>query len=457
MRENAIEKERINKVKALGFIRTTLCAALIFAMLLCSLTSCGGSGKTLMKLDKSKISINLFELELTRTKGMLCSTDYFGDSARSISFWETFIDIYDKKTYNTHYTELVLEKVKNNLAALAVYEEMGLTLPQSYIDEIDAKLEEMMLNDADGNKTAFNAILANYGANYDILRESYIIEAKIAHLREELFGKNGSLVGMTIIDEYYRENYVRFKQITLASYEFVYDEDENGDHIYYLKDSERISYDKEKTPKLNADGSNVTDKNGDFIYVYTDAEGKERIAYKTEGATRKQHFDVDDSPKIRYYKDSDPEMKILNSDANAILEEAKAGDSILFDTLVAQYEDGETLEKYPNGFYVSKNNSYEAIDVINEVFDMEIGDVRKVKSDYGIHIVMRYELEDAAYNNPENKEMFMSSKTETYTFMPELIDDLLYEYVKDYKNRIVVDEDLLKTVEIKNVGVNFYY
>ena len=453
-----IEKERINKkVKALGFIKATLCIALISAMLLCSLTSCGGSGKTLMKLDKSKISVNLFELELTRTKGMLCSADYFGDSAKSASFWETWIDIYDKKSYNTHYTELVLEKVKNNLAALAVYEERGLKLPQSYIDEIDAKLEELMLNDANGSKTAFNAILANYGANYDILRESYMIEAKIAQLREDLFGKNGSLVGTNIVDEYYRENYVRFKQITLAAYEFVYDEDVNGDHIYYVKDSERISYDKEKTAKLNEDGSNATDKNGDFIYVYTDDEGKERIAYKKEGATRKQHYDVDGSPEIRYYKDSDPEMKILNSDSDALLEEAKAGDTILFDTLVAEYEDDEDLKKYPNGFYVSKNNSYDAIDVINEVFEMEIGEVRKVRSDYGIHIVMRYELEDAAYNNPENKEMFMSTKTETYTFMPELIDELLYEYVKEYKDRIIVDEDILKTVQIQNVGVNFYY
>ena len=51
----------------------------------------------------------------------------------------------------------------------------------------------------------------------------------------------------------------------------------------------------------------------------------------------------------------------------------------------------------------------------------------------------------------------MSTKTETYTFMPELIDELLYEYVKEYKDRIIVDEDILKTVQIQNVGVNFYY
>ena len=445
-------------MRALGFIKRVLCVALISAMLLCSLVSCGGTGKKLLKLDKVSISVNLFELELTRMKGMLCTTDYFGEAAKNDNFWKTWIDVYDKKTYNTHYTELVLENVKNNLAALAAYDELGLKLPQSYIDEIDAKLGELMLNDANGSKTAFNAILANYGANYDILRESYIIEAKIAHLREELFGENGSLVGVSLIDEYYKENYVRFKQISLPTYEFVYDEDENGDHIYYVKDSQRISYDKEKTPKLKEDGSNVTDKNGDFVYVYTDADGKERIAYKKEGATRKQHFGANDAPEIRYYKDGDPEMKILNSDADAILQEAKVGDFVQFDTLVAEYErDSEDVEKYPNGFYVSKNNSYEAIDVINEVFDMEVGEVRKVPSDYGIHIIMRYELDEAAYNNPQNKEMFMSSKTETYTFMSDLIDELLYERVKEYKDRITVDEELLKTVDIERAEINFYY
>lgn len=444
-------------MKVLSFIKKAVCIALILATVVCSLVSCGGTGKPLLKLDNCSISVNLFELYLTRMKGVLCSTDYFGESAKSEGFWETWIDIYDKKTYNTHYTEIVLDDAKSYLAAIAVFDKLGLELPQSYIDEIDEELNEMVLNEANGSKTAFNAILAHYGANYDILREAYIIEAKIAYLREELFGKNGSKVGANIVEDYYKENYARFKQVFLYTYEFVYDEDINGDKIYYRNGTSRISYDDTQTPKLNEDGSHATDKNGDKIYVYNDSDGKERIAYKKQDASTKQQFDSAGEPKIRYYKENDPEMKIVNSDANAIFAEAKTGDYTGFDALVAEYNQEDGSKEYPNGYYVYKNTAYEAIEVIDEVLEMEVGEVRKIQSDYGIHIVMRYELEENAYTFEENEDLFISTQTGTYVFMPELVDELLYEYVKEYKDRISVDEELLKKVDIKSVDVNFYY
>ncbi|MBE6534172.1 MAG: hypothetical protein E7678_04300, partial [Ruminococcaceae bacterium] len=188
---------------------------LILAMLSCALVSCGGMGKPLLKLNDSSISINLFEFYLSRMKGMLCTVDYFGETAKTDEFWETWIDIYEKKTYNTHYTEMVLDNAKSYLAAIVAFDELELELPQSYIDEIDASINEMILNEANGSKTAFNSILAHYGANYDILREAYIIEAKIAYLREHLFGKNGNKVGANLVDDYYKENYARFKQVFL--------------------------------------------------------------------------------------------------------------------------------------------------------------------------------------------------------------------------------------------------
>ena len=437
-----------------ALLKKTVCIITVFAILVCSLVSCGGTGKPLLMLDDCNISVNLFELYLTRTKGILSSTEY-GDSVRSDDFWETWIDVYDKKTFNTYYTELVLEDAKNYLAAIAAFDELGLELPQSYIDEIDAGLEEMVLNEANGSKSAFNAILAHYGANYDILREAYIIEAKIEYLREELFGKNGSKVGANLVDDYYKENYARFKQVFLYTYEFVYDEDVNGDKIYYRNDTSRISYDTSKTAKTNEDGSYVTDKNGDRVYVYTDENGKERIAYKKEGASPKQHYDSAGEPEIRYYKDSDPEMKIVESDAKAILAEAKTGDFEGFNELVSKYDQGS--QDYPNGYYVSQYSSYEAINVIEEVLDMEIGEVRKVRSDYGIHIVMKYKLEVGAYTFKENEDLFISTKTGTYIFMSDLVDKLLYEYIKEYKERITVDEELLKKVDIKSVDINFYY
>ena len=444
-------------MKPFVFLKKTICIVLMLAMLVCSLASCGGMGKPLLKLNNSNISINLFEFYLSRMKGMLCTVDYFGEAAKSDDFWETWVDIYDKKTYNAYYTEMVLENAKTYLAAIAVFDELKLKLPQSYIDEIDAELEEMMLNEANGSKTAFNSILAHYGANYDILREAYMIEAKIAYLREYLFGKNGDKVGANIIDDYYKENYARFKQVFLYTYEFVYDEDENGDKIYYRNNSSKISYDTTQTAKTKEDGSFVTDKNGDKVYVYIDDDGKERIAYNKEGASTKQQYDSAGEPRIKYYTDKDPEMKIVNSDANAILEEAKAGDFKGFDVLVAEYNQEDGSKDYPNGYYVSKNTAYEATNVIEAVLEMEVGEVRKIPSDYGIHIVMRYELEDGAYTFEENEDLFFSTKTGTYIFMSDLVDELLYEYLEEYKSKITIDEKLLAKVDIKSVEPNFYY
>ena len=71
--------------------------------------------------------------------------------------------------------------------------------------------------------------------------------------------------------------------------------------------------------------------------------------------------------------------------------------------------------------------------------------------------VMRYELEDKAYTFEENEDLFISTKTGTYVFMSDLCDELLYEYVKEYKDQITVDEELLKTADIKSAKPNYYY
>ena len=445
-------------MRSFKFLKNIICLVIVLATVLISFASCGGLGKPLLKLDNSELSVNLFKLYLSRTKGMLCSADYFGQTAKDSGFWETWIDVYDKKTYNTHYTELVLDNAKSYLAAVAEFDRLGLKLPQSYIDEIDAKLQEMIDSDADGSINAFNAILSEYGANYDILREAYIIEAKIAYLREELFGVNGSKIGANIIDDYYKENYVRFKQIFLYSYELVYDEDANGDKIYYRNDdNSRVSYDTTQTAKTNADGKYAIDEKGDRVYVYTDENGKERIAYKKTDAAPKQKYDSNGNPVVRYFEANSEEMNILLSDAKAIMEEAKTGDFATFDSLVEEYNQENGSNDYPNGYYVSQNTAYEAREVIDELFKMQVGEIKQIQSEYGIHIIMKYELEDGAYTFEENEDLFISIKTGTYVFMSYLMDELLAEYVSAAKARITVDEELLKTVDIQRAGINFYY
>ena len=67
--------------------------ALMLALLtlVMSAVSCS-SGKAVMSLGKQKISSNLYELYLSRQKGTLCTTYYYGAKAKYDEFWETTID-----------------------------------------------------------------------------------------------------------------------------------------------------------------------------------------------------------------------------------------------------------------------------------------------------------------------------------------------------------------------------
>lgn len=411
-------------------------------------------GETLMELDGNVMSVNLFKLYLSRMKGRMCSSSSFGSSATKSEFWDTFMETDKWTNYNDYYTKIVLEEAKTYLAAIALFEEKELKLPDSYIKEIDEQMEELVLTEADGSKSAFNAILAEYGANYDILRESYIIEAKISYLMEHLFGKNGSKVGANIVDEYYQENYARFKQVFLYTFDYRYETDDNGDIVYY-KDGNRISYDTSKTQKKNSDGEVLKDSNGDVIYVYTDDSGKERIAYDPDGASRYPITDESGNAVRDPYNAT--EKKQVKEEIEELMSQVKKGDTVAFDALVDEYSQDEGLKDYPNGYYITKSTVYDSPEVIQEVFKMDVGEAKIVTSDYGFHLVMRYDIEDAAYTKDEYKDTFISNKTGTYVFMSDLTNELLADYLEPYKKKIVVDKTVLVTADIKRAGINYYY
>ena len=132
-------------------------------------------------------------------------------------------------------------------------------------------------------------------------------------------------------------------------------------------------------------------------------------------------------------------------------------DSLAFDILSAKHNGDENADKYPNGYYITKDTNYDAPEVIEKVFSMAVGDVGYVHTDYGIHILMRCALEEGAYSKSEYKEMFVSEKTGTYYFMDSLKNELMTAYLEPYKARVSVDTELYKTVDIKRAGINLYY
>jgi hypothetical protein len=286
------------------------------------------------------------------------------------------------------------------------------------------------------------------------LREAYIIEAKIAYLREDLFGADGSKISATLIEEYYQQTYARFKQIFFYTYEYIYETDENGDNIYYTDDG-HVSYDTSKTQKRDESGNPVTDAKGDIIYVYTDENGKERVAYKIKDAKREIVMDSSGNPQTRDFEGD--RLKLVIEEATLLLESLKEGDTINFNLLVDEHTQDESYADYPDGYYLSKDAYYPVEEVQTALFELEIGQYKMVRSANGIHIIMRYKPEVGAYTLEEYKNLFIANSTGTYIFMGDLISKLLSDYVSSYKEQVVVDKTLIEEIDIKRAGINYHY
>ncbi len=439
-----------------------LCLALACVFAFSSLAGCAADknsgyssgGKTLLEIDdRITISENLYSLLFSRLKGTLSSADNYSVEALTDEFWDTLVSS-DGTTREEYYKEEILTDAKFYVAALYLFEELGLELPQSYIDEIDKELSELVEFDADGSRTEFNKILLPYGANYDVLRDSYIIEAKIACLSEYLYGTNGSKIGDSVIEEYYQNNYLRFKHVFFYNYAIIYQEDDDGNDIYYIPDSNgKIAYDTTAQKRRDASGAEVKDKNGDVIYENSNGQ----IAYDKAVGQRQPMYD--EKGYVMTRKFTQEELIQVNDHATLLMEELEGQEKnyTLFDSYVEKYSEDEGSLSYPEGFYMTADTEYSSPEVLEAVAEMEFGEIRKVYSEHGIHIVMRYELDKGGYAKEENSDFFINMKTGAYSFMGKLATTLLSEYLSKTIDKVFVDEKVFEAIDIKKIGANYYY
>ncbi len=355
------------------------------------LFGCSSLGEPMMTLGDSELSVNLVTLFLSRYKGVLSVSL---SESQTDSFWDTIVDNKQGVTNNDLYTEAGFNMAKTYLAALYVFEQRGLSLPDETLDAVDERIDELI--DAAGSKAALNEELAKYGANVNILREAYLLEEKMTVLIDDLYGEDGSLIDQSEQNDYYLENYRRFKQIFIPLYEFVYETDENGEQV---KKSDGQGY------------------------------------YSIRELTDEELADVEARIK-------EIEGKIKEKDYEG------------FDQLVEKYDEepNEASKVYPNGFYLSPYSSYEISEVKEALFGLDVGSFRTVvpSSGYGVYIIMRYENEENGYLKEENKDFFN-------TFISELKNHIIEDYLERYKADIVVDESLAKGVDMKSVGTNSHY
>ena len=449
-------------------------ATLLLALLLCLslLGGCSSKGKTLMTLEKDgisvSISVNTYELMLSRIKGTLCflKTSAGGYTADQDKFWDYLesMDGGEMKTLDDFYRETVLDNCKTYLVALYLFEQKGLSLPASTVEKIDDDLNELLLTDADGSKNKLNQILSAYGVNYDLLREAYLMTAKMELLQKELYGENASMIGDNVKTEYLNENYVHFHQYFLETYHYRYEQDANGDTVYYYADGEKkgdIYYDVHTGfTKTDSEGNPLTDKNGDVIY-YTDATCK-KIAYNTTHG-----FPQAITSKDGIYQTvpmTQTELDFVKAQAEATFDSLQGLSAEDFEAEIEKKQEelvkqGIRNELYTDGYYLRTDTDYlaggEEYEYLQTIVDalqtMEDGQVMMVKSSVGYHILMKYPHSDKAYAKEENEVWFSDFNT-------SLVEKLFFALCEGYYTDIQIDDKVLATVpSMKKIGINYYY
>ena len=420
------------------FIRAlSLCLCLL--MLATALCSCGSQGKTMMSIGDQTLSVNMYQLMLSRYRGTM---EYSYPEAAKDDFWDIVIDSKGT-TYNDYFTASIYDNAKTYVCAMYVFEEIEkLELPKGTVDVIDEEMKKMVDELADGSKTAFNTQISQYGVNYQMLREAYIMEAKVAYLQDTLYGTDGSLLSDVVREEFCQKNYTRFKHVFLFTYSAVYEQDANGDDIYFT-DDDKISYDKiNGTTKLGADGSPVKDENGDSIYYTADG----RVAYDKVNGSRAYVYNKDGYVTTRTY--TDEEVAEVEAKANQILEMAQSGED--FDELVEIYGQDPGFAEYTSGYYLTDASEYEIAEVKDALPDMKTGEIRLIRSEYGFHVLKKYELDEGAYKDKTNADFFTD-------FNEKLMTDMFLNLVNQYADKVEVNEELASSIEIRDVAANYYY
>jgi len=182
----------------------------------------------------------------------------------------------------------------------------------------------------------------------------------------------------------------------------------------------------------------ITDEITDSVYQQTCARIKHILILYTP-MTR----DAENNPE----EFSPEELAERKAKVEDLYERIMAGED--FESLLAESEDPGTLE-YPDGYTISEDTSF-VPEFIEAAFDMKIDEVRKVESDYGMHIMKRYALlpPEQAVDMIDAGDVWkniINKQIQTY---------LMGEELKPYIEKIEIHTDETKLFDIATSSVMF--
>lgn len=425
-----------------------LCAVLCLIMVGGVMSSCAQAVRyPVLEYDGQGISLELYEFLLSRMKGTLARNKY--DVTPLSEFWGEKHP-GSEKTNEQYYNDTILENCKNYLAALILFEEEGLELSKADLAQIEEEIGFYVEYDCKGDKSKFDALLSKYGTDTDGLRKIYEIEAKYQMLLTSLYGANGSQIADSVKEEYYVQNYYRFKQILVSNFYYEYQKDEKGNTMYFDSESGKTVYDESGEYHYKEDGSRVTDKYG--VAIRYDKDGN--ILYDTEKGYPAPT--TDDKGNAIQHKYSDEEMKARREKMQEMIDSLGEGDFSAFEAKMPEWElyAGAT-DYYPDGYYLSdlESSGYEdnLFTILSALKEMKVGETKVIESDAGYHVIMKYELDDGKYADSNYTGWFES-------FTSSLVTKLfLGRCEKFYADIEINDKNLQKARSIKSLGTNYDY
>lgn len=434
---------------------------LVVLMLALPLASCAGGKKMLtLKVDGKtySISVNLYELMCSAMKGTLMAYNYTleGHRPSQDAYWE-IMDTYDGKTMETSdsfYRKNVLENCKAYLVSLYLFDKYELALSESAKKEIEKTMDELVKTDGEGSKAKLNSVLANYGVNYNMLKEYYTIKAKFKAVQDHIY----STMGPNVKGEYLNENYLHFYQIFLANYTYVYETDKNGDTIYYDTTTNQILYKKTEFTQTTASGKTETDSKGNVIY-YTDVT-RTHISYDSEKGQPSYKIDKDGESYVTKPMTED-ELDKLVERANDLTQSLQGVSKDTFVAKVSSESDDTQAAIYTDGYYLQKGVDFSAsgedfmyLDTIVEQLssaDVKDGDVIMIASPSGYHILMKCAPTEKAYELEANAVWFTN-------FVSGFTAEVFAERAEPYLAQIDLNEKVYaKAPSMKEVAINYFY
>lgn len=187
---------------------------------------------------------------------------------------------------------------------------------------------------------------------------------------------------------------------------------------------------------------------------------EDRQNYLDENYVRVRHIYVNN--KYMYATDEDGVQEYTDDGLRKKREltaEELAAKQALIDAIDESLAEGADFDEvydafsedkyYKNGYYISENMDF-IEDVTDSAMSLEVGEYKKIETDYGTHYIMRLEMDEKPWENEDNSDFFDGYDT---TVGQALFADMAEEKISE----VVLNEEVLGEYTMADSAINYRF